>query len=238
MAKTAAEPPGRSGSQFFVVTAPADAGLPPEYALLGKVSEGDDVVEAIGELGDPAPSSRSRPSRSKGHDRGRVSGALSSRMAKVEVGDTAPDFELPGTGGSDLPARRLSRALASSSPSIRATSRRSARASSAPTATRPTASTSSTPRCSGSRRSRSTRTSASQPSTGSTCRCSPIPTHDDRAGLRRARARRAGAALDLRRRPGGDRPLPPRRPARPPLQGRRATSARRCARAPPTPALG
>ena len=26
MAKTAAEPPGRSGSQFFVVTAPADAG--------------------------------------------------------------------------------------------------------------------------------------------------------------------------------------------------------------------
>ena len=39
MAKTAAEPPGRSGSQFFVVTG-ADAGLPPDYALLGKVSEG------------------------------------------------------------------------------------------------------------------------------------------------------------------------------------------------------
>ncbi len=31
MAKTAAEPPGRSGSQFFVVAA-ADAGLPPQYA--------------------------------------------------------------------------------------------------------------------------------------------------------------------------------------------------------------
>ncbi len=39
MAKTRREPPGRSGSQFFVVTAPADAGLPPDYALLGKVTE-------------------------------------------------------------------------------------------------------------------------------------------------------------------------------------------------------
>jgi cyclophilin family peptidyl-prolyl cis-trans isomerase len=51
MAKTSAEPPGRSGSQFFVVLAP-DAGLPPEYALVGKVSEGMDVVDRIGELGD------------------------------------------------------------------------------------------------------------------------------------------------------------------------------------------
>lgn len=52
MAKTSAEPPGRSGSQFFVVTA-ADAGLPPEYALVGKVSEGMDVVEKIGKLAKP-----------------------------------------------------------------------------------------------------------------------------------------------------------------------------------------
>lgn len=49
MAKTSAEPPGTSGSQFYVVTG-ADAGLPPEYALLGKVSSGLDVVERIGEL--------------------------------------------------------------------------------------------------------------------------------------------------------------------------------------------
>lgn len=53
MAKTAAEPPGRSGSQFFVVTAPADAGLPPDYAVLGTVSKGFEVVEAIESLGDP-----------------------------------------------------------------------------------------------------------------------------------------------------------------------------------------
>ena len=47
MAKTEAEPPGRSGSQFFVVTAPADAGLPPDYALLGRVTEGYETIEAI-----------------------------------------------------------------------------------------------------------------------------------------------------------------------------------------------
>jgi peptidyl-prolyl cis-trans isomerase B (cyclophilin B) len=50
MAKSSAEPPGTSGSQFYVVTG-ADAGLPPEYALVGKVSQGMDVVERIGKLG-------------------------------------------------------------------------------------------------------------------------------------------------------------------------------------------
>ena len=53
MAKTSAEPPGRSGSQFFVVLS-ADAGLPPEYALVGKVDRGLDVVDRIGKLGTPA----------------------------------------------------------------------------------------------------------------------------------------------------------------------------------------
>jgi peptidyl-prolyl cis-trans isomerase B (cyclophilin B) len=52
MAKSSADPPGRSGSQFYVVTG-ADAGLPPEYALVGKVSSGMDVVEKIGEEGTP-----------------------------------------------------------------------------------------------------------------------------------------------------------------------------------------
>jgi peptidyl-prolyl cis-trans isomerase B (cyclophilin B) len=46
MAKTGTEPAGTSGSQFFVVTG-EDAGLPPDYALLGKVSGGDDVVDKI-----------------------------------------------------------------------------------------------------------------------------------------------------------------------------------------------
>lgn len=50
MAKTAAEPPGRSGSQFFVVTV-ADAGLTPDYALVGRVTGGFDVVQRIAQLG-------------------------------------------------------------------------------------------------------------------------------------------------------------------------------------------
>jgi peptidyl-prolyl cis-trans isomerase B (cyclophilin B) len=49
MAKAGDEPAGTSGSQFFVVTA-EDAGLPPEYALLGKVTSGQDVVDKIGQV--------------------------------------------------------------------------------------------------------------------------------------------------------------------------------------------
>jgi len=52
MAKAGNEPAGTSGSQFFVVTG-ANAGLPPDYAVLGRVTEGLDVVEKIGVLGDP-----------------------------------------------------------------------------------------------------------------------------------------------------------------------------------------
>jgi peptidyl-prolyl cis-trans isomerase B (cyclophilin B) len=52
MAKTATDPRGTSGSQFFIVTA-EDAGLPPDYAVLGNVVEGLDVVEKIGKLGGP-----------------------------------------------------------------------------------------------------------------------------------------------------------------------------------------
>jgi cyclophilin family peptidyl-prolyl cis-trans isomerase len=53
MAKTQAEPPGTSGSQFFVVTA-QDTQLPPDYAVLGEVKDGLDTVTRIGALGDPA----------------------------------------------------------------------------------------------------------------------------------------------------------------------------------------
>jgi cyclophilin family peptidyl-prolyl cis-trans isomerase len=52
MAKSPVEPPGRSGSQFFVVTA-TDAGLTPDYALLGHVTSGFDVVQRIELLGTP-----------------------------------------------------------------------------------------------------------------------------------------------------------------------------------------
>jgi peptidyl-prolyl cis-trans isomerase B (cyclophilin B) len=45
MAKAGNEPAGTSGSQFFVVT--SDSSLPPDYALLGRVTKGLDVVHAI-----------------------------------------------------------------------------------------------------------------------------------------------------------------------------------------------
>jgi peptidyl-prolyl cis-trans isomerase B (cyclophilin B) len=60
MAKTEIEPPGRSGSQFFVVVA-ADAGLPADFALLGEVAAGRGVTELIAEAGDPASGERGEP---------------------------------------------------------------------------------------------------------------------------------------------------------------------------------
>jgi cyclophilin family peptidyl-prolyl cis-trans isomerase len=59
MAKSTVEPSGTSGSQFFVVTA-VNAGLPPEYAILGVVTEGLKVVRKIGRLGNPV---NERPTR-------------------------------------------------------------------------------------------------------------------------------------------------------------------------------
>ena len=57
MAKSGVEAPGTSGSQFFVVTG-EDAGLPPEYAIVGEVTDGLDTalrIDALG-VGDGPPS--------------------------------------------------------------------------------------------------------------------------------------------------------------------------------------
>jgi peptidyl-prolyl cis-trans isomerase B (cyclophilin B) len=51
MAKRGGEPAGTAGSQFFIVTE-GDLGLPPLYAVLGRVTAGMPVVEKIGRLGD------------------------------------------------------------------------------------------------------------------------------------------------------------------------------------------
>lgn len=51
MAKAGPEPAGTAGSQFFVVTA-EDAGLPADYAVIGKVTDGLEVAEEIGAQGD------------------------------------------------------------------------------------------------------------------------------------------------------------------------------------------
>jgi len=60
MAKAGNEPNGAAGSQFFVVTAP-DAGLPPEYAVIGRVTRGLPVVERIEALGDATTEQPLRP---------------------------------------------------------------------------------------------------------------------------------------------------------------------------------
>ena len=60
MAKSTFEQPGTGGSQVFIVTAD-NANLPPDYAVVGRVVEGMDVVEKIGKLGNPrteAPTER------------------------------------------------------------------------------------------------------------------------------------------------------------------------------------
>jgi peptidyl-prolyl cis-trans isomerase B (cyclophilin B) len=63
MAKAGNEPAGTAGSQFFVVTGPG-AGLTPDYALRGKVTKGMKVVQAIGQLGDPASGGAGTPLQS------------------------------------------------------------------------------------------------------------------------------------------------------------------------------
>ena len=60
MAKTQTDPPGTSGSQFFVVTA-EDAPLPAEYAIVGEVTKGYETVERIEALGDAATEQPSQP---------------------------------------------------------------------------------------------------------------------------------------------------------------------------------
>jgi cyclophilin family peptidyl-prolyl cis-trans isomerase len=61
MAKTELDEPGTSGSQFFIVTAP-DAGLPDEYALLGKVEGSKATLDKISKVpNDPADNRPTEP---------------------------------------------------------------------------------------------------------------------------------------------------------------------------------
>jgi peptidyl-prolyl cis-trans isomerase B (cyclophilin B) len=62
MAKTGAEAAGTAGSQFFVVTG-QNIGLPPDYAVLGRVVSGAAVVRRIGRLGDPSSGGAGTPTK-------------------------------------------------------------------------------------------------------------------------------------------------------------------------------
>jgi peptidyl-prolyl cis-trans isomerase B (cyclophilin B) len=72
MAKTEAEDPGTSGSQFYVVTG-EDAQLPPDYAVLGRVTAGQDVVGAIEVV----------PTEQKSADPGKLDHPLSPVVIKM-----------------------------------------------------------------------------------------------------------------------------------------------------------
>ena len=50
MAREPSQPPGYAGSAFFVATS-AETGLPPDFALLGRISGGYGTVARINELG-------------------------------------------------------------------------------------------------------------------------------------------------------------------------------------------
>ncbi len=81
MAKTQEEPAGTAGSQFYVVTG-ADAGLPAEYALLGKVTDGMDTVERIARLGDPNSGEAGTPTQPVVIERTSVTEANAQRESK------------------------------------------------------------------------------------------------------------------------------------------------------------
>lgn len=53
MAKSQTEAPGTAGSQFFIIIG-ENVGLPPEYAIVGTVTQGLDFVDYIGTFGDQA----------------------------------------------------------------------------------------------------------------------------------------------------------------------------------------
>src|SRR5205814_4108970 len=69
MAKTEVEAPGTSGSQFFIVTA-QDAGLPPDYAILGHVVGSDAALRKMAAT--PADPRTERPTTPVGMTKGTV----------------------------------------------------------------------------------------------------------------------------------------------------------------------
>jgi len=47
--------PNTNGSQFFIISGPQGAGLPPSYSLFGKVISGVEVIQALNAVGTPGP---------------------------------------------------------------------------------------------------------------------------------------------------------------------------------------
>ena len=61
MAKTSSAPAGTSSNQFFIVAGPEGESLPPDYALFGQVTSGENVVQEINAQGNSNASSNGVP---------------------------------------------------------------------------------------------------------------------------------------------------------------------------------
>lgn len=76
--------PHSGGSQFFVVTGPQGAALPPRYSLFGSVTAGLDVVKRIEQDGSPPGSPEGRPP------------AVVHRMVRMSVSESEGAGAQPG----------------------------------------------------------------------------------------------------------------------------------------------
>ena len=101
MAKTGDEPPGTAGSQFYVVTG-QDAGLPAEYALLGKVVKGMDVAMKIDSLGDPQ-SGGGRTAPDGRHREGDAEDSLGTSRPKLSPSPQRPSRKFLSLSSLSLP---------------------------------------------------------------------------------------------------------------------------------------
>lgn len=65
MAKTSTAPNGSAGSQFYIVSGSQGTSLPPQYAFLGQVTSGTDVIAKIDHDGAPAsdPTGTGKPTK-------------------------------------------------------------------------------------------------------------------------------------------------------------------------------
>ena len=94
MAKSGAEPPGTAGSQFFVVTG-ANAPLPPDYAVVGKVTSGLDVVDVIGGFGDATEHADALDRHQEGEGRDVVAAVVLAAGAATRFGAPKQRLFLP-----------------------------------------------------------------------------------------------------------------------------------------------
>ena len=81
--------PDTNGSQFFIISGPDGAALPPQYSLFGAVVKGGDVVAAIDAVGHQV-GQPDRAGRDRVGDYRRALSSARSPSTKTETGSEAP----------------------------------------------------------------------------------------------------------------------------------------------------